>query len=70
MDEDELIDYYCKRFYYYSEVNIKREEIYKMINASNVFTSFIHWAYYLKGADADRVRGIYEKMLDSFKALL
>jgi thiamine kinase-like enzyme len=66
MNEDELIDYYCKRFYYYSRVNIKKEEIYQIINASNVFTSFIHWPFYLKGADIDRVRGIFENMLNSF----
>jgi hypothetical protein len=70
IDEDELVDHYCKRFYYYSKVNIKKEEIHKMINASNVFTSFMYWAFYLKGADVDRVRGIYEKMLNSFKDLL
>jgi thiamine kinase-like enzyme len=70
MNEDELIDYYCKRFYYYSRVNIKKEEIYQIINASNVFTSFIHWPFYLKGADIDRVRDIYGNMLNSFEALL
>lgn len=70
MNEDELIDYYCKRFYYYSRMNIKKEEIYQIINASNVFTSFMHWPFYLKGADIDRVRGIYENMLNSFEVLL
>lgn len=70
MNEAELIDYYCKRFYYYSHVNIKKEEIYQIINASNVFTSFIHWPFYLKGANIDRIRDIYENMLNSFEALL
>ena len=41
----------------------------KIINASNVFVSFMYWAFYLKGATVDRVWGVYDKMINSFNAL-
>ena len=45
------------------------DEIKKHMAAANVLTSFLFWHRFLHGADADRVRGIYEKMVDGFYAV-
>ncbi len=37
------------------------------IAAANVITSFAFWHQFLHGAEAERVRGIYEKMTDDFR---
>jgi len=69
INEDEIINYYCKRIYYYSGIPTEKNKIYKVINASNVFISYMYWAFYLRDSNLDRVRGIYGKMISSFKSL-
>ena len=36
--------------------------------AANVITSFVFWHLYLHGADAERVRGIYGRMAEDYRA--
>ena len=43
------------------------QSIAEHIAAANVIVSFIFWHQFLHGAEAERVRGIYEKMTDDFR---
>lgn len=69
MDEDNLIGYYCERLSNYTKTEINKGDIYYVINASTVFTSFMYWAYYLKNADLNTVSEVYNKMINSFISL-
>lgn len=69
MNEDVLIDYYCERLSNYTKTEVKKSDIYNVINASTVFTSFMYWAYYLKNADLNTVSEVYNKMVNSFISL-
>lgn len=69
MNEDFLIDYYCEKLSNYTRTKVYKSDIYNVINASTVFTSFMHWAYYLKNADLNSVSKIYSKMINSFTSL-
>ena len=40
------------------------------IAAANVVTSFIFWHQFLHGTEAERVRGIYQKMTDDFQLII
>jgi aminoglycoside phosphotransferase (APT) family kinase protein len=69
INEDNLIDYYCERLSNYTKTEINKIDIYNVINASTVFTSFLYWAYYLKNADLNTVSEVYNKMVNSFISL-
>jgi hypothetical protein len=69
INEESLINHYCERLSSYSKTEINKSDIYNVINASTVFTSFMYWAYYLKNADLDTVLEIYNKMVNSFISL-
>lgn len=65
----QLIDYYCKRLSCYTGERINSSEIYQVINASTVFTSFLFWPNYLKNAPSDKVFTIYNEMAAAFHRL-
>ena len=43
---------------------VDAEEIRRHMAAANIFTTFVFWHMYLHGNDAERVKGIYGKMVE------
>lgn len=46
---------------------INVEDILRHIAASNIITSFIFWHEFLHGNDEERVKGIYDKMIEDYQ---
>lgn len=44
------------------------KNVIRHIRAANVIASFFFWHLYIHGSDTGRVRGIYERMIDDFRA--
>lgn len=51
---------YCR----FSTADITHDEISMQMSLANLNTSFIHWHSYLRGCSIERVRGIWNKMIE------
>ena len=65
ISKEKAIQMYCGL----STAGITDEEIAAQMSLSNLNTSFIHWHNYLHGCSVDRVRGIWEKMMEDAEYL-
>lgn len=62
-----ILDVYADSMEKISGKKIDGEDILKHISAENIITSFIFWHNFLHGNDEQRVRGVYEKMIEDYK---
>lgn len=67
MDPKKILDTYALSMENLTGKKIDSEDISKHISAENVITSFIFWHNFLHGNDKERVRGVYEKMIEDYK---
>lgn len=63
IEQEKVIELYCRERYLLSGKNISPKELQKHMNAANLIVSFQFWHEYLHGSTCERVRGIYEKMV-------
>ena len=68
IDTKEVIDMYCKCSNNRG-ISVKSEEIEIQMCLANLNTSFRYWHYYLHDSTKERVRNIYDKMVEDGKIL-
>ena len=67
IDESLFLQAYSEAIKELGGRSVNAEDIRRHMAASNILTTFEFWHEYLHGNDADRVKGIYEKMLDDHR---
>lgn len=65
ISKEKAIQMYCR----FSTADITHDEISMQMSLANLNTSFIHWHNYLRGCSIERVRGIWDKMIEDAEYL-
>ena len=62
-----FLKYYADAIREISGKAVDARSVAEHMAAANVITSFVFWHQFLHGAETERVRGIYQKMMDDFR---
>ena len=65
ISKEKAVQMYCR----FSTADIIHDEISMQMSLANLNTSFIHWHNYLRGCSIERVRGIWDKMIEDAEYL-
>lgn len=65
ISKERTMQHYC----HHSSTDITTKEIKEQMSLANLNTSFIHWHRYLHGCPTERVRNIWEKMIEDAEIL-
>lgn len=65
ISKEKAIQMYCR----FSTSDTTYDEISMQMSLANLNTSFIHWHNYLRGCSIERVRGIWDKMIEDAEYL-
>lgn len=65
ISKEKAIRMYCQ----FSTANITYDEISIQMSLANLNTSFVHWHNYLRGCSTERVRSIWERMIEDAEYL-
>ena len=69
IDQDFFLQSYVNSFQKLSGNKLSKESILRHISAANVITSFIYWHQFLHNNSVDRVREIFNKMIEDYYLL-
>lgn len=64
-DKEKAAELYCK----HSDTDNTPDEIISQMSLANLNTSFMFWHNYLYGSSEDRVRSVFDKMVEDFELL-
>lgn len=68
-DDEALMKYYRERLAFYTGVPVEAEELWRERSASTLFTTFLYWSFYLKGAPFESIEGHYVAMKGAAEVL-
>ena len=64
---DEFIDRYIHKRKTYSDMTFTRKELELEFAINDLVTNYIHWWEYLQDGPAERVDGVYSRMIEAYK---